>query len=116
MKSEAEVRPRKSLTSPVNPKICFEFKDNCRAAGIPLNILIECFMRQYAEGEFPLLLVDNYMGPTTQLRTTVDQEVVDAFRTKCKHEGNTMKLTLESFMHQYNQGKYRLALIETEEL
>lgn len=114
MKSIGEPEERTLITVAMNPELYDVLRDKCREEGIPLNIVVECFMRQYASEGFPLLLVDNYIGPTTRLGTTANKEIYNAFKAKCKSEGNTIKLVMESFITLYNEGKYELALRKKE--
>ncbi|MGM9927777.1 MAG: hypothetical protein ACI35P_07475 [Bacillus sp. (in: firmicutes)] len=45
---------RAPLNTTINKTVFDKFKANCKSAGIPMNILIEAFMRQYNEGGFYL--------------------------------------------------------------
>lgn len=42
------------LNTTIKPEVLAEFKANCKKAGVPMNTLIEAFMRQYNEGGFYL--------------------------------------------------------------
>ena len=110
MKSNAVANQRGRILSFVNPDVYGQFKDICRETGTPINVILEAFMRQYVfEGlELPLVKIDSIAK--AQLGTTIDKIVVDAFKAKCKSEGNTIKIVLESFIKLYNEGKYELAL------
>ena len=110
MKSTGEPVSRTLFTASINPELYDPLRDKCRAEGIQISTILECFMRQYVNEEFPFQLVQNYIGPTVTLGTTVNKEIVDAFKRKCKSEGNTIKIVLESFITLYNEGKYELAL------
>lgn len=110
MKSMGEPAKREKFAIATNPELYNSLRDKCRNEGIQMNLILECFMRQYTSEGFTLLLIDNYIGPTTQLGTTVNKEISDAFKAKCKSEGNTIKLVMESFIALYNEGKYELAL------
>lgn len=110
MKSTGESLERTQFTVDMNPQLYDSLRDKCRAEGIPLNIILECFMRQYISEGLRTLIIGNYLGPTVKLSTTVNKGIADAFKKKCKIEGNTIKLVVGSFVTGYNAGKYELAL------
>lgn len=110
MKSTGEPASRTLFTASINPELYNALRDKCRAEGIQIGNILECFMRQYVNEEFRLQLVQNYIGPTVTLGTTVNKTIADAFKAKCKSEGNTIKLVVGSFVTGYNAGKYELAL------
>lgn len=114
MKSDVAANQRGRILSFVNPDVYGQFKDICRQTGTPINVILEAFMRQYVFGglELPLVKIDS--SAKAQLSTTIDKFVVDAFKAKCKSEGNTIKIVLESFIALYNEGKYELALRKKE--
>lgn len=114
MKSMGEPEERTEFSVAMNPERYDSLRDKCRAEGIQMNLILECFMRQYVNGGFSLQLVDNYIGPTVKLGTTVNKGIADAFKQKCRSEGNTIKLVMESFITLYNEGKYELALRKKE--
>ena len=110
MKSTGESLERTQFTVDMNPQLYNSLRDECRAEGIPLSIILECFFRQYTNEGLRTLPIDNYLGPTVKLSTTVNKTISDAFKRKCKSEGNTIKLVVGSFVAGYNAGKYELAL------
>lgn len=110
MKSTGESLERTQFTVDMNPQLYDSLRDKCRAEGISLNIILECFLRQYTNEGLRTLPIDNYLGPTVKLSTTVNKGIADAFKKKCKIEGNTIKLVVGSFVAGYNKGKYELAL------
>lgn len=48
--------PKKRLpfNTTINPDIQKEFKEYCNEIGMPLNVVLEAFMRQFSSGEFVL--------------------------------------------------------------
>lgn len=114
MKSTGEPLERTNFTVDMNPELYDILRDKCREEGISLSIVIECFMRQYASEGLRTLIIGNYLGPTVKLSTTVNKGIADAFKKKCKIEGNTIKLVVGSFIALYNEGKYELALRKKE--
>lgn len=51
-----ERTPKKRLpfNTTISTDVQKEFKDYCGEIGIPLNVVLEAFMRQFAKGEFQL--------------------------------------------------------------
>ena len=43
-----------ALNTKVNKEVFQNFKDCCAYLGYPMNVMLETFMRQYADGEFKL--------------------------------------------------------------
>lgn len=54
LKTNIESPKRASLNTTIDREIFEQFKMNCKTSGIPMNVLIEAFMRQYNEGGFNL--------------------------------------------------------------
>ena len=46
--------PRAVLNTTINKDIFDEFKISCKDIGIPMNVIIETFMRQFNDGGFYL--------------------------------------------------------------
>ena len=45
---------RSALNTTIKTEVFNEFKKNCKVCGVPMNVLIEAFMRQFNEGGFYL--------------------------------------------------------------
>jgi hypothetical protein len=68
----ASIKPKRAmLNTTINEEVLAAFKDTCKESGINMNIIIETFMKQFADGEFTLkfgksnnLSVD--LGDTTE--------------------------------------------------
>ena len=54
MKIEVEKQERAVLNTTIRKGVLDEFKVYCKAAGIPMNIVLEAFMRQFVDGEYIL--------------------------------------------------------------
>ena len=59
VKSDATPKPRAMLNTTINEKILDDFKAYCKELGLPMNILLEAFMKQFAEGTFVLKIGKN---------------------------------------------------------
>ena len=55
LKTESVAKEERSpLNTTINKQVFDEFKIKCKVTGIPMNALIEVFMKQYNSGEFKL--------------------------------------------------------------
>lgn len=54
LKTDGKAKERSALNTTINKEIFDEFKKSCKKSGVPMNTLIETFMRQYNEGGFYL--------------------------------------------------------------
>lgn len=51
---------------------------------------------------------DSFKQKSNKLNTTINPDVLDAFRQKCKKTGVQMNTLIEAFMRQYVQGGFYL--------
>jgi hypothetical protein len=94
------------LNTKVNKEVFDAFKDCCKEQGYPLNIMLETFMRQYANGKFKLdeediLKFKNDGEEVSTLNTTFNKEIYLNFKSTCKFNGYFMKHVITAFMEQY---------------
>ena len=54
IKSKAERVETTALNQKINKEVFDKFKDFCKRQGYPMNVLLETFMQQYANGRFEL--------------------------------------------------------------
>ena len=54
MKIDVEKLERSVLNTTIRKGVLDDFKVYCKAAGIPMNIVLEAFMRQFVDGEYVL--------------------------------------------------------------
>ena len=113
MKSIGEPENRERFAVSMNPELYNSLRDKCRNEGIQMNLILECFMHQYVNG-MDIHMIEQSAGAAIQLSTTTNKEISHAFKAKCKSEGRTIKLVMESFITLYNEGKYELALRKKE--
>ena len=51
----ASIKPKRAmLNTTINEEVLAAFKDTCKESGINMNIIIETFMKQFADGEFKI--------------------------------------------------------------
>lgn len=54
VKTDAVPNKRAMLNTTINEEVLNDFKAYCKELGFPMNILLESFMRQFADGSFVL--------------------------------------------------------------
>ena len=106
IKVEAKKLPTKALNMQINKEIFYEFKVKCKEQGLPLNIVIEVFMRQYANGRYHLDKEDilkwkDDNGETETLNSTFNKEVRDKFKDAVKQNGFYIKHVITAFVEDY---------------
>lgn len=51
------VEQKRTFATPVSADVIEDFKVKCKENNMPMNVVIETFMRQYAAGEFEIKFV-----------------------------------------------------------
>lgn len=111
IKCDVERVETQALNTKVNKEIFNRFKEICKKNGLPLNVVLEVFMRQYADNLFPITR-DQVMKykyeeyETSTLNTTFSKDVYYRFKKKCKDNGFFVKHVLDVFMEDYGSGEY----------
>lgn len=54
MESTKPTKKRVPFNTTINPDIQKDFKEYCNEIGMPLNVVLEAFMKQFSSGEFVL--------------------------------------------------------------
>lgn len=64
IKTNGEVNKNKRamLNTTIDEKVLNDFKTYCKELGIPMNMALELFMRQFSTGAFTLKLAKNKMS------------------------------------------------------
>lgn len=101
--SRAETKP---LNTKVNKEAFESFKDYCAYLGYPMNVVLETFMHQYANGRFKLdeediLKFKNDGKEEDTLNTTFNKEIYLEFKTSCKRNGYFVKHVVAAFMEKF---------------
>lgn len=66
MNEVKETKKRAMLNTTINEDILNNFRDYCKQIGCPMNMMLETFMTQFAEGQFSFKLVKNKMQLDTE--------------------------------------------------
>lgn len=95
-----------ALNTKINKEVFDKFKDCCKEQGYPLNVLLETFMRQYANGRFKIdtddiLKFKNDGVEVSTLNTTFNEEIYLEFKAACKSKGLFVKHVVTAFMEIY---------------
>lgn len=99
----AETKP---LNTKVNKEVFESFKDYCAYLGYPMNVVLETFMRQYANDRFKLnkediLKFKNDEKEVDTLNTTFNKEIYLDFKSTCKGNGYFVKHVITAFMEKF---------------
>ena len=105
-----------ALNTKVNKEVFDDFKDYCKEQGYPLNVMLETFMRQYANGNFKLeaddiLKFKNDGKEEDTLNTTFSEEIYLDFKSACKARGYFVKHVIAAFMEKYAERSFVLEYV-----
>ena len=106
IKRDVERVETTALNTKVNKEAFDAFKDCCKRQGYPLNVMLETFMNQYANGNFHLddkdiMKFKNDGKEEDTLNTTFNKETYLRFKSACKVRGYFVKHVIVAFMEKY---------------
>lgn len=106
IKVKVEKLPTKAMNMQINKDIFYEFKVKCKERGLPLNIVIEVFMNQYANRKYHLDREDILKwreddGETETLNSTFNKEICERFKYAVKNDGLLIKYVVAAFIEDY---------------
>ncbi len=106
IKVEAKKLPTKALNMQINKEIFYDFKVKCKEKGLPLNVVIEVFMNQYANRRYDLDREDilkwkEDSGETETLNSTFNKDVYIKFKNAVKNDGLFIKHVIAAFVDDY---------------
>lgn len=95
-----------ALNTKVNKEVFESFKDYCAYLGYPMNVVLETFMRQYANKRFKLddedvLKFKNDGKEVDTLNTTFNKDIYLDFKSTCKVNGYFVKHVITAFMEKF---------------
>lgn len=110
-----------ALNTKINKEVFDAFKDCCKEQGYPLNVMLESFMRQYANGRFKLseediLKFKNDGEEVDTLNTTFNKEIYLNFKSTCKSNGYFVKHVITAFMERYTNKNLILEYVDIAEV
>lgn len=106
IKVDVDKLPTQSLNTQINKEIFYKFKVKCKQKGLPLNIVIEVFMNQYANKKYDLTEKDilkwkEDKGDTETLNSTFNKEIYTKFKNAVKNDGYFVKHVVSAFIEDY---------------
>ena len=119
IKVDVKKLPTKPLNTQINKEIFYDFKVKCKQRGLPLNIVIEAFMSQYANGRYDLdkervIKWKEDDGETETLNSTFNKEVYDKFKDAVKKDRFFIKHVITVFIEDYVNNDYVLEFVLKE--
>lgn len=110
-----------ALNQKVNKEVFDAFKDICKEQGYAMNVVLETFMQQYANGRFYIKDEDilKYKGDDSDvdtLNTTFSKEIYTNFKYACKDRGYFVKHVVTAFMERYASRDLIMEFVAVDEL
>lgn len=109
------------LNTKVDKETFKNFKDQCAYLGYPMNVVLETFMRQYADGRFNIDELDiikwkRYDTEVDTLNTTFNKEIYLNFKHVCKSKKYFVKHVITAFMEEFANKKLMLEYVNVAEV
>ncbi len=109
-----------ALNQKISKEVFDNFKDYCKELGYPMNVVLETFMNQYANGRFKLNANDiekfkNDGKPVDTLNTTFNKEIYTNFKSACKLRGFFVKHVVTAFMEKYASRNLIMEFVDVTE-
>ncbi len=106
-----------ALNQKVNKELLNQFRDYCKIHGFPMNVALEVFMLQYADGRFNLSSGDilKWKGDeseTETLNSTFSKDTYLRFKCTCKSNGFFVKHVVMAFMEKFSSGSLRMEYVD----
>lgn len=106
IKVDVKKLPTQPLNTQINKEIFYNFKVKCKQRGLPLNVVIEVFMNQYANRRYELREADiirwkEDSGETETLNSTFNKEIYTRFKNAVKNDGYFVKHVVSAFIEDY---------------
>lgn len=105
------------INTKINSKIFEEFQKKLKQQNISMNVVIETFARQYANGRYDLNEEDilkwkDDNGEVSILNTPINKDVYYQFKYKVKAGGYFVRHILSAFIEDYGKSEIVLELIK----
>lgn len=110
-----------ALNQKVNKEVFDAFKDYCKELGYPMNVVLETFMRQYANGRFHIKSEEIVKwkgddGDVDTLNTTFSKEIYMDFKNTCKDNGFFVKHVVTAFMEKFASRSLLMEYVYVDEI
>ena len=119
IKVEVEKRPTRALNMQINKDIFYDFKVRCKQKRLPLNVVLEAFMNQYANGKYPLseekvLKWKDITEDTETLNSSFDAEIYNKFRDVVKNNNLYIRHVITAFVEDYAYNDLTMEFVKNE--
>ena len=109
------------LNTKVNRELFQDFKDRCAYLGYPMNVVLETFMKQYADGRFDIEdmdIVKWYKNDVEEdtLNSTFNKEIYLNFKDVCKSKKYFVKYVIMAFMEKFANNSIMLEYVNVAEV
>ena len=117
IKVEIEKLPTQFINTKIDSEIFEQFQKVCKQRNIPMNVIIETFARQYANGRYELnegaiLKWENKTYETSVLNTPINKEVYVKFKDVVKAQGYFVKHVLMAFIEEYGKNNLEMEFVK----
>lgn len=117
IKVEVEKFETQFINTKINAEIFEEFQKRCKQQNIPMNVVMEAFCRQWANGRYRLNEADimkwkDDRGKVSTLNTPVNKEVYNEFKHRVKTEGYFVKHIISAFIEDYGKNNLVFEIVE----
>jgi hypothetical protein len=117
IKVEVEKFETQFINTKINAEIFEEFQKRCKQQNIPMNVVMEAFCRQWANGRYRLNEQDimkwkDDRGKVSTLNTPVNKEVYNEFKHRVKTEGYFVKHIISAFIEDYGKNNLVFEIVE----
>ena len=107
----------KALNTKVNKEAFDNFKVRCLELRYPMNVVLEIFMQQYANGRFNIDAKDVLKwkendSENDTLNTTFNKDIYVDFKSACKGNGHFVRYVITAFMEKFANGNFTLEYVE----
>lgn len=118
---EAEKVETTALNTKINKEVFNNFKICCLELRYPMNVMLEIFMQQYANGRFNLKEEDILKwkkddSEVDTLNTTFNKEIYQNFKSTCKGNGFFVKHIITAFMEQFSKRSFILEYMDVAKM
>lgn len=119
IKLEVERLPMQAINTKINSDIFEPFQRRCKEQNIPMNVVIETFARQYANGRYELskesvLKWKGNINEDSSLNTPINKEVYYKFKDTVKSQKLFVKHVLSAFIEDYGKNNLELEFIRRD--
>lgn len=114
---EVEKVKTTALNTKVNKEVFDNFKIRCLELRYPMNVVLEIFMQQYANGRFDIDKEDILKwkkddSEVDTLNTTFNKEIYLDFKSTCKGNRYFVKHVIIAFMEKFANGNLVMEYVD----